>query len=147
MSGLRYTEEFRRDAVAQATERDYSVLEVSRQLEISSKAKGDHRLIGLLKQAWLESGCVYGFRKMHDRMHNGRGMGFNRNPVFRTHGMKIQRGQDRGAGGTGCLMPPNLQPIPGRPDMVRMMDHIARKPQHLLLKKRQYGHVGFCRNI
>ena len=37
MSGLRYTEEFRRDAVAQVTERGYSVLEVSRCLGISNK--------------------------------------------------------------------------------------------------------------
>lgn len=41
MSGLRYTEEFRRDAVAQVTERGYSVLEVSRRLGISSKSLYD----------------------------------------------------------------------------------------------------------
>ena len=33
---------------------------------LSNKAKDDQRLIGLLKQAWLESGCVYGYRKLHD---------------------------------------------------------------------------------
>ena len=37
MSGLRYTEEFRRDAVAQVTERGYSVLEVSRRLWVSGR--------------------------------------------------------------------------------------------------------------
>ena len=34
MSGLRYTKEFRRDAVAQVTKRGYSVLEVSRRLGV-----------------------------------------------------------------------------------------------------------------
>ena len=26
--------------------------------------RDDQRLLGLLKQAWLESGCVYGYRKL-----------------------------------------------------------------------------------
>lgn len=33
---------------------------------LSIKARDDRRLTGLLKQAWLESGCVYGYRKLHD---------------------------------------------------------------------------------
>lgn len=32
---------------------------------LSNKTKEDRRLAGLLKQAWLESGCVYGYRKLH----------------------------------------------------------------------------------
>jgi putative transposase len=30
----------------------------------SDKARDDQRLLGLLKQGWLESGCVYGYRKL-----------------------------------------------------------------------------------
>jgi transposase len=41
MSGIRYTEEFRRDAVAQVTDRGYSVLEVFRRLGITSKSLYD----------------------------------------------------------------------------------------------------------
>jgi len=41
MSGIRYTEEFRRAAVAQVTDRGYSVLEVSRRLGISTKSLYD----------------------------------------------------------------------------------------------------------
>ena len=33
---------------------------------VSKKTKDDNRLIGLLKEAWLESGRVYGYRKLHD---------------------------------------------------------------------------------
>lgn len=33
---------------------------------LSTRAKDDNRLIDLIKQAWLESGCVYGYRKLHD---------------------------------------------------------------------------------
>ncbi len=32
----------------------------------SSRSKDNRRLTGLIKQAWLESGCVYGYRKIHD---------------------------------------------------------------------------------
>lgn len=31
----------------------------------SAKQKDDERLLGLIKQYWLESGCVYGYRKIH----------------------------------------------------------------------------------
>ena len=32
----------------------------------SARAKEDQRLLGLIKHAWLESGGVYGYRKIHD---------------------------------------------------------------------------------
>ncbi|WP_139798934.1 IS3 family transposase [Andreprevotia lacus] len=32
----------------------------------SPRAREDQRLLGQIKQAWLESGCVYGYRKVHD---------------------------------------------------------------------------------
>jgi len=41
MSGLRYTEEFKRDAVAQVTDRGYSVREVAKRLGISTKSLYD----------------------------------------------------------------------------------------------------------
>ena len=31
----------------------------------SARQKDDERLLGLIKQFWLESGCVYGYRKIH----------------------------------------------------------------------------------
>ena len=30
----------------------------------------DRRLLGLIKQSWLESGCVYGYRKVHDDLRD-----------------------------------------------------------------------------
>ena len=41
MSGIRYTEEFKRDAVAQVTDRGYSVREVADRLGISTKSLYD----------------------------------------------------------------------------------------------------------
>ncbi len=38
MSGIRFTDEFKRDAVAQVVERGYSVAEVSERLGISTKS-------------------------------------------------------------------------------------------------------------
>jgi putative transposase len=37
---------------------------------LSNKAKDDRRLMGSLKQAWLESGCVNGYRKLHDDLRS-----------------------------------------------------------------------------
>ena len=31
----------------------------------SLRAKEDKRLLGLIKQSWMASGCVYGYRKVH----------------------------------------------------------------------------------
>lgn len=44
----------------------------------SARAIEDRRLLGLMKQSWLESGCVYGYRKIHDDLcdlgeHCGKG--------------------------------------------------------------------------
>lgn len=41
MSGIRYTEEFKRDAVAQITDRGYSVTEVAGRLGVSTKSLYD----------------------------------------------------------------------------------------------------------
>jgi len=37
---------------------------------LSNRAKDDRRVTGLIKQAWLESGCVYGYRKIHDDLRS-----------------------------------------------------------------------------
>lgn len=37
---------------------------------LSKRAKEDRRLTGLIKQAWLESGSVYGYRKIHDDLRS-----------------------------------------------------------------------------
>ena len=44
---------------------------------LSRLAKENERLTGLIKQAWLESGCVYGYRKIHDDL---RGLGEHLSP-------------------------------------------------------------------
>jgi putative transposase len=41
----------------------------------SRRAREDQRLPGLIKQFWLESGGVYGYRKIHDDL---RGLGERR---------------------------------------------------------------------
>jgi hypothetical protein len=45
----------------------------------SPRQKDDERLLGLIKQFWLESGCVYGYRKIHkDLREQGETCGRNR---------------------------------------------------------------------
>ena len=38
----------------------------------SARAKDDQRLLGLIKHSWLESGGVYGYRKIHDDLREVR---------------------------------------------------------------------------
>ena len=37
---------------------------------LSERGKDGLRLTGLIKQSWLESGCVYGYRKIHDDLRS-----------------------------------------------------------------------------
>ena len=79
---------------------------------LSTKAKDDRRLTGLLKQAWLESGCVYGYRKLHDDLRSV-GETCSPNKIARLTslaGIKAQIGYKRKAGfygGKPAIVAPN----------------------------------------
>ncbi|WP_394805385.1 IS3 family transposase [Kordiimonas aestuarii] len=81
-------------------------------LRLSNKAKDDRRLTGLIKQAWLESGCVYGYRKIHDDL---RSIGETCSPnrvwrLARLAGIKAQVGYRRrpgSYGGSPTIVAPN----------------------------------------
>jgi len=70
---------------------------------ISDKVRDDQRLLGLLKQAWLESGCVYGYRKLTLDMRDlGERCGKHRVArLLRREGIRSQTGYRRRAGGRG----------------------------------------------
>lgn len=63
----------------------------------SKRSKQDNRQLGLIKQFWLESGCVYGYRKLHsDMREHGELIGVNRvHRLMRGHGIKAQVGYRR----------------------------------------------------
>ena len=91
MSGKRYSEEFKIEAVKQVVDRGHSVSSVATRLDITThslyawikkygpdssthneqsdaqagirRLQTDQMLTGQIKQFWLESGCVYGYRK------------------------------------------------------------------------------------
>lgn len=77
------------------------------------RAVDDRRLLGLLKQAWLESGGVYGYRKLTLDMRD-LGESCSRHRVarlLRTDGIKAQRGygkRPRQHGGAPAIVAPNL---------------------------------------
>lgn len=67
-----------RYAFIQAHQQQYSVKILCRTMRVhrsgyyawikqpkSARQKEDERLTGLIKQSWLESGCIYGYRKVH----------------------------------------------------------------------------------
>lgn len=70
----------------------------------SFRQKGDERLLGLIKQLWLESGCIYGYRKIHDDLMDlGEPCGHNRVArLMKQNGLKAQVGYKKpGYKGTG----------------------------------------------
>ena len=79
----------------------------------SPRAVDDRRLLGLLKQAWLESGGVYGYRKLTLGMRD-LGESCSRHRVarlLRCKGLKAQRGYGKRPGpqgGAPAIVAPNL---------------------------------------
>ena len=70
------------------------------------------RVMCLIKQAWLESGCVYGYRKLHDDLWSlGETCGPNRVARLASiAGIKAQIGYRRKAGfygGMPAIVAPN----------------------------------------
>jgi len=70
---------------------------------LSRRGKDDRRLTGLIKQSWLESGCVYGYRKIHDDL---RSLGEHCCPnrvarLTRLSGIKAQIGYKKKPGSYG----------------------------------------------
>ena len=83
----------------------------------SARAKEDQRLLGLIKQAWLESGGVYGYRKIHDDLRElGEICGRNRvGRLMQAEGLRSQTGYRRRTGFYG-----------GKPT-VASPNHLARQ--------------------
>ena len=70
---------------------------------LSGQAKRRRRLTGLIKQAWLESGCVYGYRKIHhDLLSLGELCAANTvAKLMRDEGLRAQVGYKRRPGKYG----------------------------------------------
>lgn len=77
----------------------------------SARAKEDKKLTGQIKQSWLESGAVYGYRKVHrDLRDMGQTCGVNRvHRLMRAEGLKSQSGyrKPRHRGGKPSTVAPN----------------------------------------
>lgn len=69
----------------------------------SVRAREDRRLLGAIKQSWLESGGVYGYRKIHHDLRDlGEACGKHRVArLMRQEGLKSQTGYHRRPGGRG----------------------------------------------
>lgn len=80
----------------------------------SARSVADERLTGLIKQFWLESGGVYGYRKIYSDLREvGEGCGKNRvHRLMRSEGLRAQVGYRRPrakAGAVSVLAPNRLQ--------------------------------------
>lgn len=77
----------------------------------SKLAKANQRLTGLIKQFWLESGGVYGYRKVHSDLQDiGEKCGINRvHRLMRNEGLRAQVGyrKPRHRGGEAHIIVPN----------------------------------------
>ncbi len=79
----------------------------------SERAKEDKRLLVPIKQSWLESGAVYGYRKVNDDLRElGETCGVNRvHRLMRSAGIRSQTGYGKRKykrGGPPSLVAPNL---------------------------------------
>ncbi|WP_350616605.1 IS3 family transposase [Pseudomonas sp. HY7a-MNA-CIBAN-0227] len=79
----------------------------------SARAKDDQRLLGLIKHSWMESGGVYGYRKIHDDLREvGEDCGRHRVArLMRLEGLRSQTGYRRRPGkygGKPAVASPNL---------------------------------------
>ena len=112
-------------AFIQAHEDQYSVRTLCRMMSVhrsgyyawrkqpqSPRQVEDARVLGLIKKAWLESGCVYGYRKIHDELRS-LGETSCRNRIARLmkqENLKAQVGykKPRYRGGTTATLSANL---------------------------------------
>ena len=82
-----------------------------RQQPTSARRKANERLTGLIKQFWLESGGVYGYRKIHSDLREvGERCGINRvHRLMRAAGLRAQVGyrRPRARAGTVSVLAPN----------------------------------------
>jgi putative transposase len=83
------------------------------QSPLSGREQEDRRLLGLVKQAWLESGCVYGYRKIHrDLRELGERCSKHRvAKLMKAEGLRAQVGYGRRpriAGGRLARIAPNV---------------------------------------
>ncbi len=70
-----------------------------------------------------------------DGVKDGRGVRLDRDPVLRPQHVEIEcrhQGRHRGA---RRLVPADLEPVAVRPDVVGVVDHPGRQPQHLALER------------
>ncbi|MCM5705631.1 IS3 family transposase [Larsenimonas salina] len=79
---------------------------------LSDRARDDQRLLGLIKHAWLESGGIYGYRKIHrDLREIGEACGKHRVArLMRREGLRSQSGYRRRPGhysGKPAVVSPN----------------------------------------
>lgn len=80
----------------------------------SRRARRDVKLTGLIKQFWLESGSVYGYRKLHSDLHDvGEKCGINRvHKLMKEAGIKAQVGYRKPrhkSGSQHVIVPHRLQ--------------------------------------
>jgi putative transposase len=78
----------------------------------SQRAMEDRRLLGHIKQSWLESGAVYGYRKVSDDLRDlGEQCGINRvHRIMRAAGLRSQTGYGKRRfkrGGSPSVVAPN----------------------------------------
>ena len=80
-----------------------------------------------------------------DRMEHRACMGLHGHPVLGPQDVEVQGRQQRHHGGRGSLVPPNLQTVQGRAEMVRMVNGPRRQPSHLALQRTQLREVPLRR--
>ena len=74
-----------------------------------------------------------------DRVEHRARVRLDRDAVVRPQHVEVERRHQRRHRGAGGLVAAHLEPVPRRPQMVRVVDHPGRQPQHLALERVQAG--------
>ena len=75
------------------------------------------------------------------RVKYRRGVRLDRDPVLRPQHVEIERGHQRRDRGARRLMAADLEPVAVGPQMVGVVDHPGRQPQHLALERAEAGEL------
>ena len=82
-----------------------------------------------------------------DGVEDRRGVRLDRDAILRPQHVEIERGHQGRQRGARRLVAADLQAVPVRPQMVGVVDHPGRQPQHLALERRQAGDLVLRRRF
>ena len=111
----------------------------------ADRAGGDVHVVAVLGPRRIALGAAKGPEALElgpglvaeevlDRVEHRARVGLDRDAVVRPQHVEVERRHQRRHRGAGGLVAAHLEPVPRGPQVVRVVDHPGRQPQHLALE-------------